>query len=94
VSICAVRPVCCHEMEGMFSIPDDRRFRRGEMTGLALGIWDFLKIPAGLQFGSNNPGEVDRQVRNLLSPSSPRRLLSHGSEPLALQAAVSPPATV
>jgi hypothetical protein len=93
-----LRPMCCHEVEGMFLVPDGRCtvrcFRGGEMTGLAPGMRDFLKLPDGLQFEPHNTGDVDCQVRNLLSPSPPRRALYNDSEPLAPQAAVSPPATV
>ena len=90
-------PMCRHEVEGMFLIPDGRCivrcFHGGEMTGLTLGIRDCLKLSDGLQYEPHNTGDVGCQVRNLLSPSPPRRPLTHDTEPLALQAAVSQPTT-
>ena len=72
VSVGNIRPMCCHEVEGMVLILDGRCavrcFRGGEMTGLALRIRDFLKLPDGLQFEPHNTGDVDCQVRTLLSP--------------------------
>jgi hypothetical protein len=59
-----------------------------------LGGRDFLKLPVGLQHELHNTGDMDCQVQTLLSPSPPRRPRYHDSEPLALQAAVSQPATV
>ena len=50
-------PMRCHEVEGMFLIPDGRctvRFRGGEMTGLAPGIRHFLNPPDGLQLEPRN----------------------------------------
>lgn len=82
----------------MFLISDGRCavhcFRGGEMTGLALRIRDFPKLPDRLQFELHNMDHVDGQVRTLLSPSPPRRLLYDDSEPWVPQATVSPPATV
>jgi hypothetical protein len=90
-------PMRCHEVEGMFLIPDGRRtvrcFRGGEMTGLALGVRDFLKLSAGLQCEPHNTGDMECQVRDVLLPSPPRRPFYHHSEPLAPQAAVSQPTT-
>lgn len=98
VSVGNMRPICCHEVEGMFLIPDGRctvrSFRGGEMTRPALGIRDFLKLPDGLQFEPHNAGDAACQVRSLLSPPPFHRPPYPDSEPLAPQAAVSPPATV
>jgi hypothetical protein len=67
-------PVRCYEEKGMFLIPDARRavccFRGAEMTGLAVRIRNFLKLPDGLQFELHNAGDVDSQVRTLLSPQA------------------------
>ena len=96
VSVGNMRPMRCHEVEGMFLIPDGRctvRFRGGEMTGLAPGIRHFLNPPNGLQFEPRNTSDVDCQVRNLIPPSPPHQSLYHDTEKLASPAAVSPPAT-
>ena len=73
----------CHEVEGMFLIPDGRctvRFRGGEMTGLAPGIRHFLNPPNGLQLEPRNTSDVDCQVRNLIPPSPPHQSLYHDTE--------------
>jgi hypothetical protein len=88
-------PMHCHKVEGMFFIPDGRCtvrcFPSGQMTELALGGRDFLKLPCGLQHELHNTSD---EVQTLLSPTPPRRPRYHDSVPLALQAAVSQPATV
>ena len=98
VSVGNMRPMCCHEVEGMFPIPDgrctDRCFHGRELTGLAPGIRGFPKFPDGLQFEPHNTGDVDCHVRNLVLSSSLRRPHHHDSELLTPQAAVSPPASV
>jgi hypothetical protein len=93
-----VRPMCCHEVEGMFFIPDgrctNRCSRRGEMTELALGRRDFLKPPVGLRREPRDTGGVDCQARTLLSPLPPPLPRCHGPRPLAPRAAVSRPVTI
>jgi len=64
------------------------------MTELAPDGRDFLKLPVGAQRELHNMGDMDCQVQTLLSPSPPRRPRFSDFEPLKLQAAVSPGATL
>ena len=83
-------PRHCHEVEEVFFILDGqctvRCFADGEVSELALGRWDLMKLPIGLQHELYNTGDVDCQVQTLLSAPQPRRPQYDDPELLALQA--------
>jgi mannose-6-phosphate isomerase-like protein (cupin superfamily) len=83
-------PMHCHEVEEVFFILEGqctvRCFEGGEVTDLALGKWDLVKLPVGMQHELHNTGAGDCQVQTLLSAPAPRRPQYHDPDLLALQA--------
>jgi mannose-6-phosphate isomerase-like protein (cupin superfamily) len=84
-------PMHCHEVEEVFFILEGqctvRCFDGNEVTDLALGKWDLVQLPVGLQHELHNTGDVDCQVQTMLSAPTPRRPHYNDPELLALQAA-------
>lgn len=85
-------PMHCHETEEVFFILAGqclvRCYEGDEVTDIALGQWDMVQLPIGLQHELFNTGEVDCQVQTLLSTPKPRRPQYNDPELLALQARV------